>query len=145
MTSFTTVWHGVCCKLGVVYDSHSLGYRSSSVYVCGGAIATSKYLTCRQDTTVVGVMKMGNTVPRAGLEPTSLALRASVLPLHHIGFPDVTTILTPTCLCGSLPQRSVHTTTQFWYDLTCYQNLKLQQLTNQLAVPQRSPGGQGFW
>ena len=30
-------------------------------------------------------MKMGNTVPRVGLEPTSLAFWASVLPLHHTG------------------------------------------------------------
>ena len=35
---------------------------------------------------IVGVMKMGNTVPRAGLKTTSLTFRASVLPLlHHIG------------------------------------------------------------
>ena len=34
---------------------------------------------------VAGVMKMGNTMPRAGLKPTSLAFRASVLPLHHVG------------------------------------------------------------
>ena len=33
----------------------------------------------------MGVTKMGNTVPRAGLEPTSLAFQASVLPLHHVG------------------------------------------------------------
>ena len=62
-------------------------------------------------TSVMGVTTMGNTVPRVGFEPTSLAFRASVLPLHHIGFPDVTTIPTPTCLCGSLPQKSVQTTT----------------------------------
>ena len=31
-------------------------------------------------------MKMGNIVPRAGIEPTSLAFRASVLPVHHVGF-----------------------------------------------------------
>ena len=60
---------------------------------------------------IVGVMKMGNTAPREGLEPTSLAFRASVLPLHQVGFPDVITILTPTCLYRSLPQRSVQTTT----------------------------------
>ena len=48
----------------------------------------------------MGVMKIGNIVPRAGLERTSLAFRASVLPLHHTG-----------SLCGSLPQRSVQTTT----------------------------------
>ena len=34
---------------------------------------------------VMGVMKMGNTVPRTGLKPTSLAFQASVLPLHHVG------------------------------------------------------------
>ena len=33
----------------------------------------------------MGVMKIGNIVPRAGFEPTSLAFRASVLPLHHMG------------------------------------------------------------
>ena len=31
------------------------------------------------NTIVVGAMKMGNTMPRAGLEPTSLAFQASVL------------------------------------------------------------------
>ena len=34
---------------------------------------------------VVGVMKVGNTVPRAGLKPTPLAFRASVLPFHQVG------------------------------------------------------------
>ena len=34
---------------------------------------------------VVGEMKMGNIVPRAGIEPTSLASWASVLPFHHVG------------------------------------------------------------
>ena len=33
---------------------------------------------------VMGVTKMGNIVPKVGLEPTSLAFRASVLPLLHI-------------------------------------------------------------
>ena len=33
----------------------------------------------------MGVIKMGNTVPRVGIEPTSHAFRASVLPLHHVG------------------------------------------------------------
>ena len=36
-------------------------------------------------TSIVGVMKMGNNVPRADIESTSLAFRTSVLPLHHIG------------------------------------------------------------
>ena len=47
---------------------------------------------------VVGVTKMGNTLPRAGLEPTYLAFRASGLSLHHICLPDVTTIPTLTCV-----------------------------------------------
>ena len=45
---------------------------------------------------VVGVTKMGNTLPKVGLGPTSLAFRASVLPLITPGrLPDVTTILYP--------------------------------------------------
>ena len=35
-------------------------------------------------TSIMAVTKMGNTVPRAGIEPTSLIFRANVLPLHHI-------------------------------------------------------------
>ena len=42
----------------------------------------------------MGVMKIWNIVPRAGLEPTSLVFQVSVLQLH----PDVTAIPTPTCL-----------------------------------------------
>ena len=57
---------------------------------------------------VVGVMKMGNIVPRAGIELTSLAFQTSVLQLHHVG--SLMSCI-PTCLCGSLPQRSVQTTT----------------------------------
>ena len=33
----------------------------------------------------MGVMKMGNIVLRVGIKTTSLALWASVLPLHHVG------------------------------------------------------------
>ena len=33
----------------------------------------------------MGMMKMGNSVPRVGIEPPSLAFQASVLPLHHVG------------------------------------------------------------
>ena len=36
-------------------------------------------------TSVVGVMQTGNTVSSVELEPTYLAFRASVLPLHHVG------------------------------------------------------------
>ena len=53
---------------------------------------------------VMSVMKMGNIVPRVGIKPTSLAFWTSVLLLHHIGFPDVTTVPTPVyaapCLRG---------------------------------------------
>ena len=46
----------------------------------------------------MGVMKMGNIVPSAGIKPTSLTFWAIVIPLHHISFPDVTTIPMHTCL-----------------------------------------------
>ena len=36
-------------------------------------------------TIVVGVMEMGNIVPRAGIKPTSLVFRANVRQLHHLG------------------------------------------------------------
>ena len=42
---------------------------------------------------VMGQMKMGKIVPRTGIEPTSLAFWASVLPS---GLPYVTTIFMPT-------------------------------------------------
>ena len=47
--------------------------------------ALSLYRLLVMDTSIVGVMKMGNIVPRAGIEPISLAFSVSVLPLHHIG------------------------------------------------------------
>ena len=40
----------------------------------------------RPQACVVGVTKRENIVPRVGLEPTSLAFQASVLPIHHVGF-----------------------------------------------------------
>ena len=46
-------------------------------------------------------MKTGMIVTRAGLEPKSLSFWASMLPLHHVGFPEVTTIPMPTYLCDS--------------------------------------------
>ena len=51
------------------------------------------------------------TTVTAGLEPTSQTFQASVLPLQHAGFPDVTAKSISTCLCSSLPQRSVQTPT----------------------------------
>ena len=47
--------------------------------------ACSLYEIMVMATSFMGVMKMWKIVPRAGLESTSLAFWASVLPLHHIG------------------------------------------------------------
>ena len=58
-------------------------------------------------TSVMGVMKMGNIVPTAGIEPTSLAFRASVLTITPHRIPDVTTIPTPTYLCSVRGQCSL--------------------------------------
>ena len=60
---------------------------------------------------IVGVMEMGNNVIRVRIESTSLAFQASVLTITPHRFPDVTTVSVPTCSCGTLPERSVHTTT----------------------------------
>ena len=48
---------------------------------------------------VVGVMKMGNTVLRVGLEARSLVFRASVLPLHYVGSPMLPLYPRPPVLC----------------------------------------------
>ena len=48
-------------------------------------IAHSLYKIMIMATSVMDMMKMGNIVPRAGLEPSYLAFPASVLPLYHIG------------------------------------------------------------
>ena len=45
-------------------------------------------------TSVLGVMKMGNIVLRAGVEPTSLAFWASVLTITPPMLPDATTVPT---------------------------------------------------
>ena len=60
---------------------------------------------------VLCVMKMGNIAPRAEIEPTSLAFRASVLTITPPRIPYVTTLSKPAYLCGSMPERSVQTTT----------------------------------
>ena len=54
-------------------------------------------------------MKMGNIVHRLGIEPTSLSVRASVLSVTPRRLSDVTTIPTPSWLCGL--KRSVQTPT----------------------------------
>ena len=42
-------------------------------------------------TSVMGVMQLGNIVPRAGIEPTSRAFLASVLTIPQPTLPDITT------------------------------------------------------
>ena len=59
---------------------------------------------------VASVMKMGNMVLRAGIEP-NLVFQASVLTITPLRLPDVTTLPTHTCPCKSFPERSVQTTT----------------------------------
>ena len=54
-------------------------------------------------------MKMGDIVPRTGIEPTSLAFQASVLIITPSGLREVTMLHMSTWLCGSLPDRSVQT------------------------------------
>ena len=62
-------------------------------------------------TSVMGLMKMGNIAPRAGIEPTSLAFQVNGVTITPPRLPDVTTLPSPIYLCGSLPERSVQTTT----------------------------------
>ena len=54
---------------------------------------------------------MGNILPRAGLKPTSLAFRASVLPLHHVGSLTSRLHALPPVYVALLPQGLVQTTT----------------------------------
>ena len=49
-----------------------------------GLLLKSQFLLNRL-CNVLGVMKMGNIVPRVRSEPSYLAFWASVLPLYHIG------------------------------------------------------------
>ena len=52
-------------------------------------------------TSVVRMMKTGNSAHRAGIKPTSLVFWAMVLIITPPWLPDVITLFTPTCLCGS--------------------------------------------
>ena len=58
----------------------------------------------------VCVMEMENIVSRAGIELTFLAFWTSVLTIELPRLPDVTTVPTLTCLCGSLPNMCVQIT-----------------------------------
>ena len=58
----------------------------------------------------MAVMKMGNIVPRVGIEPTSFAFRDSVLTITPSRVPDVNIRPTPTCLCDFLRKKLITTT-----------------------------------
>ena len=60
---------------------------------------------------VMGVIKMRNIVPRAGIEPTSLAFQASVLTIKSPRLADVTTVATATSIYD-FPERSVQPTSR---------------------------------
>ena len=47
-------------------------------------------------TTVMGVMKMGNSVPQAGIEPIILTFQASVLTITPPRLPEISMLPTPT-------------------------------------------------
>ena len=64
--------------------------RALHIHRVGSTVCTVRSCTVRSlcrilvtATNVAGVIKMGNIVPRAGLEEIPLAFRASVLPLHN--------------------------------------------------------------
>ena len=60
---------------------------------------------------------MGNIVLRAGLEPPSLAFESSVLTITPLSLPDVSTLLTPTCLCGYFLGRLMQSTTRISHEI----------------------------
>ena len=102
------------CKPFNTYNYVHTGSHFTYTYTQGrynNHTERSLYRIIIMATSVVCVIKMGNIVPRAGTKPTSLAFQPSVLALHHGSLPDVTTIPTPTCLCITLPQMSMQTTT----------------------------------
>ena len=73
---------------------------------------------------VAAEIKKGNTVHRAGLEPTSLTFGGSVLTITPRGLLDATITPMHPCLCGYLPQRSVQTTTAFFKIIIYFVNTK---------------------
>ena len=71
----------------------------------------------------MGVMTMGNNVPRSGLKPTFLAFWASMLPFHHIG--SLTSLLYPCphVYVALLHQRSVQSTTKLYIPMSYVYNI----------------------
>ena len=83
---------------------------------------------------------MENVVLRAGLEPTHLAFRASVLPpLHHVGPLMSPLYPTLTCVCSSLPHRSEQTSSTHYprccHDVKPHHNLPIISRHWQSDIP----------
>ena len=76
-----------------------------------GHMVIASLRLCSLRVSFVGRMPMGNIAPRAGIEPTSLAFLASELTITPPRLPDVTTLHMSACSRGTLPERSVQTTT----------------------------------
>ena len=61
------------------------------------------------------ITKMGNIVATEGIETHISGILGQCATITPHRLPDVTTIHTPTSLCSSLSQRSVHTTAILLY------------------------------
>ena len=85
---------------------------------------------------VVGVMQMGNIVPRAVINPKSLAFRASVLTITPLRLSNVTTVSMPTSLCSFMPQRSVLTTTPVPLELYVHMSRQSHHIHEHRVVQQ---------
>ena len=96
------------------HGSYNVRYNQVHIRVANRYGFTTFYISHHHLTSynnVVGVMKIGNNVPRAGIEATSLAFRASAPTITPCRLPDVTLTPMPTCLCGTLPEKAVQTPT----------------------------------
>ena len=83
----------------------------------------------------LGMLPMHLPSPGVGIEPTALAFRTSVLTITPPRIPDVTNLPMPTCVCGSLPEKSVSTIHEFTLAIkrkvvveVSYKTLSLQML-----------------
>ena len=81
-----------------------------------------------------GVMEIGTIAPRVGIKPTFLLLWATVLTITSPRLPDITMLHTPTCLFGSMPDRSMLTTIYIIYIAMYYKSPSTWPLTKQRVV-----------
>ena len=69
----------------------------------------------------MGVVKMGNIVPRVGIEPTTFSFWASILTITPRRLPDITILPMPTYLCAFMLYKSVQTS-MYVYMKVSFQN-----------------------